>query len=275
MKKLTLVTAMLAPSLLSLSVWAQSPQPQVSPQMQAAVSNSLRQEANIARDIYRHPAETLTFFGIKPTDTVIELWPGGRWYAEILGPYLADEGHYIAANFDANPPADVKTPAYRVRLGKALDQWLVDNKQELGKASAFAFEPPRLASLGEDESADAVLTFRNLHNWAMAEQLETVFDAAYQVLKPGGVLGVVEHRAKPGMSMSSGYMEQEAMVSLAQEAGFTLVASSEVNANTKDTKDHPKGVWTLPPSLSLGEQDREKYLAIGESDRMTLKFIKK
>ncbi len=202
-------------------------------------------------------------------------WPGGRWYAEILAPYLAAEGHYIAANFDANPPEGVKLPDYQIRLGKALEQWLDENRSMLGQASSLAFAPPRLTELGEDNSVDAVLTFRNLHNWASSDQLENVFDSAYQVLKPGGVLGIVEHRAKPGMALSSGYMVQDEIIDLAQQSGFTLVSSSEINANAKDSKDHPKGVWTLPPSLRLGELDKQKYLAIGESDRMTLKFIKK
>ncbi|QDF75111.1 MULTISPECIES: class I SAM-dependent methyltransferase [Shewanella] len=247
----------------------------VNQQITDALSNPLREPANLERDKYRHPAETLSFFGIKPTDTVVELWPGGRWYAEILAPYLAKEGHYVAANFDANPPAEVESPAYRIRLGKALDAWLQTHSDTLGKASSLSFEPPRLSELGAANSADAVLTFRNLHNWAKAGVLEQVFDSAYQVLKPGGTFGVVEHRANPGMDLSTGYMVQDEVIALAEKAGFTLVAASEINANAKDTKDHPKGVWTLPPSLRLGEQDKDKYLAMGESDRMTLKFIKK
>ncbi|WP_394202025.1 class I SAM-dependent methyltransferase [Shewanella waksmanii] len=266
MTKRTLVSAILAGMLLSPLANAGD--------LDSAVSNELRTEKNVQRDDARHPKETLAFFGIQPNHTVIELWPGGRWYAEILAPYLAKEGHYIGANFDANPPADVKSPGYRIRLGKALDEWISTHQSDLGKASSFAFEPPRLSSLGEDNSADMVLTFRNLHNWAMNDQLETVFESAYKVLKPGGVFGVVEHRGKPGMDAKSGYMEQQATIDLAKKVGFILAASSEVNANPKDTKDHPKGVWTLPPRLALGDQDKAKYQAIGESDRMTLKFIK-
>lgn len=272
MKKQTIAAAIVLSSLLSSNALAHG---DLNHEMSAALGNELRQAKNVTRDQYRHPGETLAFFDIKPTDTVIELWPGGRWYAEILAPYLAKEGHYIGANFDANPPEDVKAPAYRVRLGKALDTWINDNQVSLGKASTFAFDPPRLISMGDNNSADAVLTFRNLHNWAMAGQLEAVLESAYQVLKPGGVLGVVEHRAKAGMDAKSGYMLQDEMVALAEKVGFSLVASSEINANAADTKDHPKGVWTLPPSLRLGDQDKEKYLAIGESDRMTLKFVKK
>lgn len=272
MKKITLIAALVLPALFGSVAYGQT---KLNPQLDAALANELRQATNLQRDQYRHPGETLSFFDIKPTDTVIELWPGGRWYAEILAPYLAKEGHYIAANFDVNPPESVKSPAYKIRLGKALVQWLDDNGARLGAASTLPFAPPRLVSLGDDNSADAVLTFRNLHNWAMDGQLENVFDAAYQVLKSGGVFGVVEHRAKPGMDVKSGYMVQEEIIALAEQSGFALVSSSEVNANAKDSKDHPKGVWTLPPSLKLGDQDKEKYLAIGESDRMTLKFIKK
>ncbi|QLE85784.1 class I SAM-dependent methyltransferase [Shewanella sp. Scap07] len=267
MKKRTLVSALLAGMLLSPLASAGD--------LDSALNNELRTPANAERDDSRHPKQTLHFFGVKPNHTVIELWPGGRWYAEILAPYLAKEGHYIGANFDANPPKDVKSPGYKIRLGKALEEWITTNKTQLGHASSFPFEPPRLSSLGEDNSADVVLTFRNLHNWAMQDQLQTVFDSAYSVLKPGGIFGVVEHRSNPGMDPKSGYMSQEQTIEMARKAGFDLVASSEINANPKDTKDYPKGVWTLPPRLAMGDQDKQKYVAIGESDRMTLKFIKK
>lgn len=277
---LSLAIGIAVPSLaitsLTVSGLVQASEPQlVNKQLTDALSNPLREQANLERDKYRHPGETLSFFGVKPTDTVVELWPGGRWYAEILAPYLAKEGHYVAANFDANPPAEVDSPAYRIRLGKALDAWLKTHRDSLGQALSVPFDPPRLSELGAPNSADVVLTFRNLHNWAKAGALEQVFDSAYQVLKQGGTFGVVEHRANPGMDLSSGYMAQDEVIALAEKAGFTLVDTSEINANTKDSKDHPKGVWTLPPNLRLGEQDKAKYLAIGESDRMTLKFIKK
>ncbi|CAM4097535.1 class I SAM-dependent methyltransferase [Shewanella aquimarina] len=281
MKSLTLAASLAlaigvaTPSLVSPN-YAQASEPTVvNQQVTDALSNPLRKAANVERDQYRHPGETLSFFEIKPSDTLVELWPGGGWYAEILAPYLAKEGHYIAANFDANPPEGLEVPGYRIRLGKALDSWLQSHADKLGQASSIAFDPPRLVSLGAPNSADAVLTFRNLHNWAKAGALEEVFASVYEVLKPGGTFGVVEHRANPGMDLSTGYMVQDEMIALAEKAGFTLVASSEVNANPKDSKDHPKGVWTLPPSLRLGERDKAKYLAIGESDRMTLKFIKK
>ncbi|MGL5409917.1 MAG: class I SAM-dependent methyltransferase, partial [Shewanella sp.] len=226
-------------------------------------------------DVYRHPAQTLTFFGIAPTQTVIELWPGNGWYAEILGPYLAEQGQYIAASFETAPTMQTRAVQYRAKVGSQFASWMTANKAQLGNAKILTFDPPYKMELGAAGSADLVLTFRNLHNWAMADQLENVFAASYQVLKDGGVFGVVEHRANKGMSLSSGYMEQDAVIALAQKAGFTLAQTSEINANPKDTKDYPKGVWTLPPSLALGDTDKEKYQAIGESDRMTLKFIKK
>ncbi|MBB1270416.1 class I SAM-dependent methyltransferase [Shewanella sp. SR44-3] len=246
----------------------------VNTQLMAAVNSSVRKKDNTLRDQYRHPAETLAFFDVKPTDTVIELWPGTGWYTEILAPYLAKQGHYVAAGFETEPKQDTPGNNFRAKAGKAYQAWLTDNKAQLGPVHNVVLDPPSRLTLGTPESADVVLTFRNLHNWAMQDQLEGVFTAAYQVLKSGGTFGVVEHRAKPGMKAESGYMDQAAMVALANKVGFSLTDSSEVNANPKDTKDHPKGVWTLPPRLALDAQDKAKYLAIGESDRMTLKFIK-
>ncbi|MGS0694031.1 class I SAM-dependent methyltransferase [Shewanella sp. 0m-4] len=243
--------------------------------LEAAVNSDFRPAQNTARDEYRHPEQTLSFFDIKPSDTVIELWPGGGWYAEILAPYLANEGQYIAGNFDTHPEDEKARNGYRPKAGKRFEQWLEDNSAKLGSASTVTFDPPAYYKMGADNSVDVVLTFRNLHNWAMKGYLEPVLDSAYKVLKPGGIFGIVEHRANPGMDVKTGYMEQAEVIKLAEKAGFTFVASSEVNANAKDTKDYPKGVWTLPPRLALDEQDKEKYLAIGESDRMTLKFIKK
>ncbi len=239
-----------------------------------ALKNDLRQAASMERDKYRHPGETLSFFGVDGQKTVIELWPGGGWYTEILAPLLAKDGQYIAANFETNPAPDAKSPAYRLRLGKALESWIETNAAKVGKAKTVTFDPPHKTSLGDSGSADVVLTFRNIHNWAMAGQAETMFAAAFDVLKEGGVLGLVEHRANEGMSLKSGYMPESEVIKLAEAAGFALAAKSEINANPKDTKDYEQGVWTLPPSLRLGEQDKDKYLAIGESDRMTLKFVK-
>ncbi|ABV87770.1 class I SAM-dependent methyltransferase [Shewanella pealeana] len=243
--------------------------------LQTAVTSDFRQAKNSARDQYRHPEQTLNFFDIKPSDTVIELWPGGGWYAEILAPYLAKEGHYIAGNFDTHPADEKARNSYRPKVGKKFEAWLKENKAKVGGATTVTFEPPTYYSMGDENSADAVLTFRNLHNWAMKGYLEPVFASAYKVLKPGGTFGIVEHRGEPDMDAKTGYMDQASVIKLAEKAGFSLVASSEVNANPKDSKDYPKGVWTLPPRLALEDQDKQKYLAIGESDRMTLKFVKK
>ncbi|QIL19483.1 class I SAM-dependent methyltransferase [Thermomonas sp. HDW16] len=237
----------------------------------ASIAGDWRDSKNVARDAYRHPAETLTFFGVKPTDTVIEISPSGGWYAEILAPYLGADGRYVAATSAAaadsgggrrNAALQAKFAADPARYGKV--QWLeYDGK---------------LPVLGAAGSADAVLTFRNVHNWVAAETADAYFKAFFDVLKPGGTLGVVDHRAKPGTDLDamkkSGYLTGDLVVELAQRAGFQLVASSEVNANPKDDTNHPNGVWTLPPTNRHDAADDAKYQAIGESDRMTLRFRK-
>ncbi|MEH6735368.1 MAG: methyltransferase [Shewanella sp.] len=248
--------------------------PQVSSALAKAVASEFRTADNKLRDQYRHPAETLAFFDIKPEQTVIELWPGGGWYAEILAPYLAEKGQYVAANFETNPATDTNQSAYYKSAGLKFEKWVNDNKASVGNVQFVTLDPPAKFSLGKDNSADHVLTFRNLHNWAMKGELEGVFKAAHDVLKVGGSLGIVEHRANIGMAAESGYMDQNQMVELANKYGFELTGSSEVNANPKDTKDYQKGVWTLPPRLAMGDQDKQKYLDIGESDRMTIKFTK-
>jgi predicted methyltransferase len=248
--------------------------PQVSSALAKAVASEFRTADNKLRDQYRHPAETLAFFDIKPEQTVIELWPGGGWYAEILAPYLAEKGQYVAANFETNPATDTNQSAYYKSAGLKFEKWVSDNKASVGNVQFVTLDPPAKFSLGKNNSADHVLTFRNLHNWAMKGELEGVFKAAHDVLKVGGSLGIVEHRANIGMAAESGYMDQNQMVELANKYGFELTGSSEVNANPKDTKDYQKGVWTLPPRLAMGDQDKQKYLDIGESDRMTIKFTK-
>ena len=267
------VIGMLASATLSFNVLAHSDGHGAS-SLQQAVNSDFRQDKNASRDDFRHPLETLVFFDINPSDKVIELWPGGGWYAEILAPYLAVDGQYVAGNFDTQPIDEKKRDGYKAKSGKKFETWLQDNRQQLGKASIVTFDPPTHYVLGGDASVDVVLTFRNLHNWAMKDQLEPVFESAYKVLKSGGTFGIVEHRAKAGMDAKTGYMDETKVIALAEKVGFTLVAKSEINANNKDTKDYPKGVWTLPPRLALDDLDKEKYLAIGESDRMTLKFIK-
>lgn len=268
MKKVTLIASLLIAGLSSSMANADEA-------LNNAINSDFRQAKNASRDVYRHPAETLTFFGISPTQTVIELWPGNGWYSEILAPYLAPKGQYIAASFETNPSTDTPGNRYRANIGVKFDAWMTANKALFGNAKMVTFDPPHKMDLGAEASADLVLTFRNLHNWASSDQLESVFSVSYKVLKEGGVFGVVEHRANKGMNISSGYVDQTEMIALAKKVGFSLVESSEINANPKDTKDYVKGVWTLPPSLALGDTDKEKYQAIGESDRMTLKFIKK
>ena len=237
-------------------------------ELRAAVASPTRSAANVARDAYRHPAETLSFFGVKPGDTVVEIWPGGGWYAEILAPYIArGGGTYIGAATDS-------------RLG-GVRKLIAADAATYGQVRTANF--PILAAGGTPVapgSADVVLTFRNVHNWMMGKEPfdAEAFRQMYAMLKPGGTLGVVEHRlpeiADDARQLKSGYVKVSTVRRLAEAAGFRLVAMSEVNANPKDSADHPEGVWTLPPTYRLGDTDRAKYAAIGESDRMTLKFVK-
>ncbi|HEX6218903.1 MAG TPA: methyltransferase domain-containing protein, partial [Sphingomicrobium sp.] len=226
-----------------------------------------------ARDPYRHPAETLAFFGVQPNHTVVEIWPGGGWYTEILAPYLAHGGGKLYA---------------------AAPDWGRSGIDKLKAANAPLYGPVTVADFPvfdgkaaeiPDGSADAVVTFRNVHNWRMGYRRDDkqdysadAFRQIYAMLKPGGVLGIVDHRlpedASDERERNSGYIKVSTVRRLAEQAGFQFAGSSEINANPKDTADWPNGVWTLPPALRLGDTDREKYLAIGESDRMTLKFVK-
>ncbi|KAF0805437.1 hypothetical protein A167_03480 [Alcanivorax sp. S71-1-4] len=238
-----------------------------------AVANPHRSAEFVARDHARHPAETLRFFDVQPDMTVVEIWPGAGWYSEILAPLLRDNGRYYAAHFGADsdvPFFQRSLDAYREKL--AASPALYD------QVTLTELAPPAATTVAPPGSADRVLTFRNVHNWAKAGQAEAVFAAFYQALRPGGILGVVEHRAPAGRSFEdqivSGYMTEAYVISLAEQAGFRLVERSEINANPRDTADHPAGVWTLPPSLRRGDNDRARYLAIGESDRMTLKFMR-
>jgi predicted methyltransferase len=233
-----------------------------------------RSEANRARDVYRHPRETLLFFGVRPESTVVEVWPGAGWYTEILAPALRDRGRYYAAHFHV----DEMSPKY---MGPARANFLnkLTAQPELyDRVAVTALDAPVQTEIAPRASADIVLTFRNVHNWTAAKNDEAMFRAFYDALKPGGTLGVVEHRAAPGTSLAgmikTGYMTEAFVIGLAEKAGFRLAGRSEVNANARDTRDHPSGVWTLPPTYRLGDKDREKYRAIGESDRMTLKFVK-
>ena len=238
--------------------------------LQAALAGGHRAEKNRARDVYRHPAETLTFFGLRDDMTVVELWPGGGWYTEILGPVLKEKGKLIVTGNDPNGPPDA--PA--TKRAKEYADGLASKADVLGKVQLAVIAPPEKLELGPPASADLVMTFRNLHGWLNGKYADKVFAAAFAVLKPGGVLGLEEHRGNPGQDPKTGYVEETVAIRLAEAAGFKLVEKSEINANPKDTKDYEQGVWTLPPSYRLGDKDRAKYAAIGESDRMTLKFVK-
>lgn len=231
-----------------------------------------RAAANRARDPYRHPVETLSFFGIKEDMTVVEISPGGGWYTEILAPFLKEEGAFYAAG---NDPDSIKE--FFQRSAKQFKEKMASD-EVYSKVNITVLAPPKKTAIAPPGSADLVLTFRNIHNWMSAGTTDEVYNAMYKALKPGGILGVVEHRGNPEIAQDpkagSGYVNEDYAIKLAEKAGFKLVASSEINANSKDSKDHPKGVWTLPPTLALKDKDREKYLAIGESDRFTLKFVK-
>ena len=242
--------------------------------LQAIITGSHRAEADKARDKYRHPLETLSFFGVKDNMTVVEVWPGrGGWYSDILAPFLKERGTYYAAGFDPEASVEGLRDA-----AKSYKEKLAGNTALFGSVKETILSSPTLVDIAPEGSADLVLTFRNVHNWMANDQAATVFKAMYKALKPGGVLGVVEHRGNPTVPQdpkaASGYVREDTVIKLAEDAGFKFAGKSEINANPKDTKDYPQGVWTLPPVLRLKDVDKEKYLAIGESDRMTLKFVK-
>lgn len=244
--------------------------------LKAAIAAEHRTPAYVQRDNARHPYETLTFFGIEPTMTVVELSPGGAgWYTEILAPYLRDAGHYIAASYSEESPRE-----YRRGYTENFKKKLAAAPALYDKVEMTVFEPPSHLQYAQPGSADLVLTFRNLHNWLSYgdDNMKRVFQSVFDTLKPGGVFGVVEHRLPEAMpqdaTASSGYMHESYVIDLAQSVGFKLADKSEVNANPKDTADHPNGVWALPPGYRNKDENRAHYEAIGESDRMTLKFVK-
>jgi predicted methyltransferase len=243
--------------------------------LETAVAGRWRDPANVARDQWRHPLQTLAFFGVNPQQTVIEITPGYGWYAEILAPLLSESGHYVAAVI--NPDSAVKDSAknYYAKQLKALERKFLALPNLYGNPEIRLFDEAK-PSFGAPGSADVVLTFRNVHNWREADTVALMFKGFFDVLKPGGTLGLVEHRANGDVADDnfSGYIGQNQLIAWAGAAGFVLQAASEINANPLDSKDHEGGVWRLPPAFSLGNKDRDKYAAIGESDRMTLRFIK-
>ncbi len=238
----------------------------------ARLTAANRRPANIARDPYRHPLEVLRFFGVRENSTVVEILPGsGGYYMELLAPYLQDKGRYIAANRDALAP-----PQYLADHSKLLAR-LAAEPELYAKVVVTKFNAD-LHEIAPPGSADFVLTFRNLHNWIDRKEIDGALRAFHRALKPGGVLGVVDHRGRSDLSqeaqMKTGYVREDYAVEIIERAGFKLAGASEVNANPKDSKDHPEGVWTLPPSYRMKDKGRAKYAAIGESDRFTLKFTK-
>lgn len=243
--------------------------------LQNAVNNPQRSETNTQRDMFRNPSATLMFFGITADMRVAEIWPGRGWYTEILAPWLKHgKGQLIAAGFPANTQSN-----YRQTLRQEYNTWLKSAPELYDEVVVTEFGPESEGQFAEPESLDAVLTFRNVHNWVQDAFAEEAFSAIFTALKSGGILGVTDHRAKPGTSLAvmktSGYLTEEYVISLAENAGFVLEEKSEINANPSDTADHPNGVWTLPPTLRVDNAtDKAKYQAIGESDRMTLRFRK-
>ncbi|MBI1254904.1 MAG: hypothetical protein GC196_11235 [Hyphomonas sp.] len=249
-----------------------------------AIASDLRSDEEKARDVWRNPAGTLEFFGVESDDKVVEVWPGGGWYTNILAPWLASgDGTLVAAGFDA---ASIEDPERRARTEQRLAEFKATYADpKFGTIEHTAFSATS-GPLTEDGTADVVLTFRNIHNWMSGGYTEKFFADAYTALKPGGVLGVVEHRLPSTQAQdpkaTSGYVHEDYVKALATAAGFEFVEASEINANPADTADHPFGVWTLPPNLATTDRDGkpvegfdpEKYKAIGESDRMTLKFRK-
>ena len=246
-------------------------QPMAKTQLELAILGEHRSAKNKQRDIYRHPQQTLEFFGFRSNMTVVELAPGGGWYTEILAPALKGTGKLYGAHYP-----DTGQNNYYSKSRRKLEKKLAAN-DIFSEVTLTDFTPRKQSTLAPDGSADLVLTFRNLHNWKK-DGVSQMYKDAFRVLKPGGIMGVVEHRMPVTQrwedNQKSGYFPEQLTIDLALNAGFKLVAKSQINANDKDTADHPKGVWTLPPALRLGDKDKEKYLAIGESDRMTLKFIK-
>ena len=242
--------------------------------LEALIAGEHRSDFNTKRDAHRHPLETLTFFGLRDDMTVVEMWPGsGRYYTELLAPLLRDSGTYYAANFDINERS--------VEAKRSIEYFAEKNNERpdlYDQIIVTAFSNTR-RTIAPPESVDLVLTFRNVHNFTINEYVDEFFVAMYAALKPGGILGVVEHRGNPEVPQDprgmSGYINQDYAIGLAEAAGFVFEASTEINANPKDIKDYPEGVWTLPPTSRLKDTpEAEVYLAIGESDRMTLRFRK-
>lgn len=271
-------------SALALSGLALAADLPIEARIEQAMLGQHRSDVNIERNRYRHPLGTLTFFGLRDGMTVMEIWPGGGWYTEILAPVMRHHGQFIVAGYDVDVPDQ---PDYRYRLQAGLMQTFADRPDLYDQVAVVPFSPPASASLGQAESVDLVLTFRNTHGWIGEGIAEAVFAEFARVLKPGGALGVVQHRAPddadPAAAAEQGYVSEKTVIELARAAGLYLDGRSEVNANPLDSKDHEHGVWSLPPGYSVCsgltaeaeiEDCRNRLAEIGESDRMSLRFRK-
>jgi predicted methyltransferase len=238
------------------------------------VQGDHRSQENRDRNVYRNPVETLRFFEVEPHMSVVEVSPGRGWYTEILGPYLKNKGQLYLATFRED-----NSNNYRRDMALAIRSLVSDNPQLFGRVEVTTFDlPDHVGPIAPEASVDRVLTFRNIHGFMRANKEKEVFSEFFRVLKPGGILGVVQHREsatkRQDPKTESGYVREDYVIELALAAGFEFVAKSEVNANYLDTRNHPNGVWSLPPTLREGDKDRSRFLAIGESDRMTIKFRK-
>ncbi len=270
MNKLVFVMASILPLFMTLDVQAQD--------LDEIIKGKHRAEKNVARDQYRHPKQAIEFFGTKPTDHVLEMWPGTGWYSEILAPYVKGQGKFTAATFSVgNMSSEDKRDASWSKTALKYREKMSD-KSLYGNVNFSEFDPPQMYRVAPDNSVDVAYLIRTMHIWDEQGILLKGLEAIYDALKPNGVLAVVQHRGNASMEIGSvaveGYLDERYVIKVAEKAGFKLQAKSEINANLKDTKDHPKGVYTLLPTLAMGKKDKAKYLDIGESDRMTLKFIK-
>jgi predicted methyltransferase len=264
--------AALACAVLAAACASSSSRQSTADALTAILAGDQRPSEERARDIYRHPKDTLLFFGIRPEMKVLEVWPEPGWYTAVIAPLLREKGKYYAAVIAADPSSKYTThrlEEYRARLAGRPDVY--------DRVAVVTF-PTDGGDAVPPGTLDMVVTFRNIHNWMARDQATQAFASMYRALKPGGILGVVEHRGNPAMPQDpkakSGYVNEDYAIKLIEEQGFRLVAKSEVNDNPKDTKDYEQGVWTLPPSYRLGAKDHDKYAAIGESDRFTLRFVK-
>lgn len=273
MKK-SLISILLTASIVS-SAGASAMSENLMAKLEVSSQGDHRSDKNKARNKYRHPIATLSFFGLKEGMTVLEIAPGGGWYTEVLAPAMRDTGVYIAGSYDSKVKDQ---PKYRYRQHDALLKQIKEQTELYDQIKVATYSPPESRALWEHNSVDLVLTFRSSHGWVRGGIIDDVYSDFFKVVKPGGTLGVVQHRAPEGGDVlewaKKGYVPESRIIQAAEKAGFVLDAKSDINANPKDLKDHEKGVWRLPPTLSLGDQDRDNYLSIGESDRMTLRFKK-